>query len=469
MGVGDWVKDNLGLGGDVDQAVLGALESVIPDQLKEDPGEFFSFGGGLDQSVLNAIQSIVPDDPSEFFRFGGTLDQAALGAVDEFFTPGGIFGGSGGPEIPEAARAVFDASNVNPYDEAGALRRPSTEQTADRQTQNIKLRSAAEDQAMWSYLNSMSRGGSAARTVVDAAQLEMMQSGISDALARGMEQLETQYTMMSEELTRQQELASDEIQRSRLAALDSMTQLQKDLKQRGSDAQASIMQSAARTGGGIAAATEQALSRLGTSGANVSAGIRRRLEEEGQVERDLASQSADIQSDLGARLSQISQGALDRQQGLVETTAQGSSAELQNLVAQINAQRASERAATEFELDEGARQRALELMLNPPTMKVGGRAAGPYAGQAALINAAYRAGLDPELVELGVVTGNLSDLLWSTTGIDADPPSNAEVLAPYLTVEQDEAAMRIGELAAEGKLSEAVEYGQVTGVIPTFP
>lgn len=395
----------------------------------------------------------------------------AYGGIGPGYTYDVLPAGSGNRfvSVPDAARAVFDASNVNPYDEAGYLRRPSTRQTADTQIQNIKLRSAAEDQAMWTYLSSMSGRGSAARTVVDTAQLEMMQSGISDALARGMEQLETQYTMMSEELTRQQELASEQIQRSRLAALDSMTQLQTDLEQRGNEAQASIMQSAARTGGGIAAATEQALSRLGTSGANISEGIRRRLKEEGQVERDLASQSADIQSDLGARLTQISQKALDRQQGLVETTAQGSSAELQNLVAQINAQRASERAATEFELDEGARQQALQLMLNPPTMKVGGRAAGPYAGQGALINAAARAGLDPELVELGLVTGNLDDLLWSTTGIGADPPSDVEILAPYLTVELDDAARKVGELAAEGNFSGAVEYGQATGLIPTFP
>ena len=337
----------------------------------------------------------------------------AYGGIGPGYTYDVLPAGSGDRFVSDAARAVFDAANVNPYDEAGRFREASMRSAAESQYLGMKLAEQAREAAGWASLMARTRGGSAGRTVIDEAKLNMQQSAIDDALARGMEQLQSQYQMMADELNRQQELASDEIQRARLAALDSMTQLQQDLQQRSNQAQGDIMQSVGRTGGSIAAATQQALSRLGTTSNVVSEGIRRSLEEEGQVERGLAASQGDIQADLAARLGQISQGALDRQQGLVETQASGSSAELANLVAQITAQREGERAATEFELSEGARQQVLELMLNPPTKKVGGRAAGDLNKYALELEVLQGLGVPPAAALAAIVADKEGDVIES--------------------------------------------------------
>lgn len=391
----------------------------------------------------------------------------AYGGIGPGYTYDVLPAGSGDrfADIPESARAVFDAANVNPYDEAGRYREASMRSAAESQNLGMKLAAQARDAADWAALMSQTQRGSAARTVVDEAKLQMMQSAIDNALALGMEQLESQYQLMTDELNRQQELASDEIQRARLAALDSMTKLQDDLEQRGSRAQVDIMKSIGRTQGGIAAATQEALSRLGTTDAVVSAGIRRSLEEEGQVERGLAASQGDIQADLAARLSQISQGAMDRQQGLVETTAQGSSAELANLVAQINAQRASERSSAEFKLSEDARKQALELMLNPPTKRVGGRAAGKYADQAALIDIARRQGWDPGFTEIMAATGNLGDLLYEQN-MPAEL-TTAMQLAPIVQGMDPEDLMEAaGTAISEGRFEDALTFGELSYLTP---
>ena len=308
-----------------------------------------------------------------------------------------------GGSIPSAAREVFE--NEGPVEDRRA---EIKEALMERQARDAAIREEAQFTADWMALSARTGAGTPARTVVDQRKLQMQQSAIDDALNRGMAQLESQFQMMSEELERQRTLASDEIQRSRMAALDSLTQLQSDLQDRSAKSQADIARSAARTGGSIEAATQQALSRLGTTSGVVSEGIRRRLAEEGQVERDLAGSQADIQADLAARLGQISQSALDRQRGLAETTASGSSAELANLVARINAERASERAASEFELSEQARQQALELMLNPPTKKVGGRAKGDLNKYALQLEVMEDLGI-PAAASLAAIAANRED------------------------------------------------------------
>ena len=309
-----------------------------------------------------------------------------------------------GGSIPSAAREVFENESSEFVDRRAEIK----EALMERQARDAAIREEAQFTADWMALSARTGAGTPARTVVDQRKLQMQQSAIDDALNRGMAQLESQFQMMSEELQRQRTLASDEIQRSRMAALDSLTQLQSDLQDRNVKAQADIARSAARTGGSIEAATQQALSRLGTTSGVISEGIRRRLAEEGQVERDLAGSQADIQADLAARLGQISQSALDRQRGLAETTASGSSAELANLVARINAERASERAASEFELSEQARQQALELMLNPPTKKVGGRAKGDLNKYALPLEVMEDLGV-PAAAALAAIAANRED------------------------------------------------------------
>lgn len=329
---------------------------------------------------------------------------SALGVFEGAFGAfANIFG-----DLPEGAKEAFNASDVNPYDEAGRYRRDRQKQLADQQIQEYRILEDAENAAGWASLLSRTGAGSAGRTVVDEQKLRMSEAAIEDTLMRGMAQISSQYTMMAEELERQRQTSADEIDRARLAAIESMTRLQQDMAERSSATQAEIVANAARTGGSIEAATQAALSRLGTTSGVVSEGIRRRLGEEGQVERELAGSESDIQADLAARLGQISQGAMDRQRNLAETTASGSSAELANLVSRISAERAAERAATEFELSEDARQQIVELVLNPPTKKVGGRAKGDLNKYALDLEVMQGLGFTPAQA-LAAVAGNYED------------------------------------------------------------
>lgn len=331
--------------------------------------------------------------------------------------------------LPPEVKLIFDASDVNPYDEAGRFREASMRSAAESQNLGLKLADQARNEAMWANLFSRTGSGSGSSSVVDDSKLQMMQTAIDDTLARGMEQLNTQYQIMADELARQQTLASGEIKRARQQAMASISGLISDVTQRGSEAQASILESAARTGVGVAAATEQALARLGSTDAVISEGIRERLAGEGEAELGLARSEADIQSDLGARLTQISQDALGRQQGLVGAIAQGSSAELGNLAAYVTAQRAQEQSAAEFQLDEQARQQALELMLNPPTKTVGGSAAGDLNKYALELQVLKDMGIDPKNALMAVVGGYEDELIQSRSGF-ADPValSDAQLL-----------------------------------------
>ena len=321
------------------------------------------------------------------------------------------------PEVSEEARAVFDENQYGAYLEA-TIRGYGAGSIAgieDRRNQAI-ADAIARAQGL-EALNALIQPGSSGRTVVDTAKLQMQQDAINQTLSLGMQQLQEQYQIMQDELDRRNTQARDEIDRSRLAAIESISGLSQDLEARSADVQSLISTSAGRTLGGIAAGQEEALRRLGT--ANVTSGnIRRMLEEEGQTARDLAAESSDIEADLNARLSQISQDALGRQSGLVETQAAGSRGELDNLVASIVAQRASDRSASEFELSETARQQLLELALNPPTKKVGGSKAGIYADDADLVRIALRAGVGLDEIRVGLATGRLDDLVSFRSSMD---------------------------------------------------
>lgn len=324
------------------------------------------------------------------------------------------------PTISPEARAVFDENQYGAYLEAtirgygeGSM---TLEGIEGRRDQAI-LDALAREQGLRA-LNALIQPGSSGGTVVDTAKLQMQQNAINQTLSLGMQQLEEQYQIMQDELDRRNAQARDEIDRSRLAAIESISGLSKDLEARSADVQSLISTSAGRTAGSIAAGQEEALRRLGT--ANVTSGnIRRTLEEEGQTARDLAAESSDIEADLNARLSQISRDALGRQSGLVETQAAGSRSELDNLVASIVAQRASDRSASEFQLSETARQQLLELALNPPTKKVGGSKGGIYADDADLVRIALAAGVGLDEIRVGLATRRLDEVVAARSGMDA--------------------------------------------------
>lgn len=321
----------------------------------------------------------------------------------------------GSSAVTPEARAVFDGEQFG----AGVMAAGLVEGIGSiEDNRNQAIADAIARAQGLEALNDLIRPGSDASTVVDTRKLQMQQAAIQDTLSRGMQQLTEQYQIMQEELDRRNVQARDEIDRSRLAAIESISGLSQDLGTRSADVQSLISTNAGRTAGSIAAGQEEALRRLGT--ANVTSGnIRRMLEEEGQTARDLAAESSDIEADLNARLGQISRDALGRQSGLVETQAAGSRGELDNLVASIVAQRASDRSASEFQLSETARQQLLELALDPPTRKVGGRKKGIYADDADLVRQALRAGVDLDEIRVGLATGRLDDLVSFRSGIDA--------------------------------------------------
>lgn len=387
MGAWDWVKENLAPGGNLDQAVWDFVSSPFDD-----------VDINLPSVDLETAWEFIKD-PMDFTR------------VDEWNRR---FGSSTYASLPEDARAVFeDGISTQLSTDSERPRRTPGGGLGDRFQQ---IAQEAANAAGWANLLSRTGSGSSGYSVVDDSRLQMMQTAIDDTLARGMEQLNTQYQVMADELARQQTMAADEIKRARQQAMASISGLIADVTQRGAEAQTSILESAARTGVGVAAATEQALARLGSTDAVISEGIRQRLAGEGEAELGLAMSEADIQSDLGARLTQISQDALGRQQGLVGALAQGSSAELNNLVAAVTAQRMQEQSAAEFQLNEQARQQALELALNPPTRTVGGSAKGDLNKYATELQVLRAMGIDSQNALMAVVGGYDDDLIRSRSG-----------------------------------------------------
>ena len=420
----DEVKKALGTAADVQEEIVGEITGTIglgqvPDDLTNLAARS-PFLQNLGQGAIDMYK-----DLSDAPVYSGAINvfESGFGAFAN------VFGG-----LPDEAKAVFNASDVNPYDEAGRYRRDRQQQLADQQIQEYRILEDAENAAGWAALMARTGAGSAGRTVVDEQKLRMSEAAIEDTLMRGMAQISSQYTMMA-----------DEIDRARLAAIESMTRLQQDMADRSTATQADIVANAARTGGNIEAATQAALSRLGTTSGVVSEGIRSRLAEEGQVERDLAASESDIQADLAARLGQISQDAMGRQRNLVETTASGSSAELANLVARISAERAAERAATEFELSEGARQRIVELVLNPPTKKVGGRAKGDLNKYALDLEVMKGLGFTPAQALAAVAGDYENDLIQGRANPQFDEDDFAAQVLAQASPEQQQLALEAAQ------------------------
>jgi len=388
------------------------------ESIKEGAGEAWTF-------VQDPMSNMRPGDRPDWLEsildielgfegMGGPTIEEVLNTTDE--SANTFFGlREPYPEVSPEARAVFDGEQFG----AGIMAAGLVEGIGSiEDNRNQAIADAIARAQGLEALNDLIRPATEGRTVVDTAKLQMQQNAINQTLSLGMQQLEEQYQIMQDELDRRNAQARDEIDRSRLAAIESISGLSKDLEARSADVQSLISTSAGRTAGSIAAGQEEALRRLGT--ANVTSGnIRRTLEEEGQTARDLAAESSDIEADLNARLSQISRDALGRQSGLVETQAAGSRSELDNLVASIVAQRAADRSASEFQLSETARQQLLELALNPPTKKVGGSKGGIYADDADLVRLALRAGVGIDEIRVGLATGRLDDLVSFRSGMDA--------------------------------------------------
>lgn len=285
----------------------------------------------------------------------------------------------GSPRIPgmdsapsTASTGSVEARTQRAYD--STQREPYVD--IELQNMEAQLLRAANMEHFDQYYKQGTKGG----TGVDTAKLAMQQAAIEDTLARSMEHIASQFKLMTAEMERQKEQGKKEMDSARLDALDSLTKMSADLESTSARTNAMMASAAMRTGGDIGAATEGALRRLGSTDNVISDGARRAIEEEGQSEVGLAASEAQIQSDLSARLAQITEGQLGRSRGSAEQIAQGGQTAMSASMAALLAQRQADRSGTEFEVSENARQAALELALNPPTRSWGGTAGGRFAG-----------------------------------------------------------------------------------------
>jgi len=327
----------------------------------------------------------------------------------------------------EQGKAVGDTWESNPG------RAKSLVNAADWQRNYIRTQSGLDAAANKSYFDSLYSSGSSGGTGIDTASLEMQQAAIEDTLARSMEQIASQFELMTAEMERQKEASALEMDAARVAALESLTAMSADLEETSTRTQAQMAASALRTGGDIGAATEGALRRLGSTSDVISAGARRAIEEEGQSEVGLAASEAQIQSDLSARLGQITEGQLGRSRGSAEQIAQGGQTAMSASMAALLAQQQAQRSGTEFEVGENARQAALELALNPPTRSWGGTAGGPLAGMDHIRQAGLDYGMSETEIMLGIESGTIFDRLGfgKQTG-----NKNAGVLAQVFSDEE---------------------------------
>jgi len=290
-------------------------------------------------------------------------------------TPVSSYGSPEAGVIAARAKAAFaaaDPSSAHPY----ASQRVPGGLGADIRAAEAEYERAANMAHFDQYYKQGTKGG----TGVDTAKLAMQQAAIEDTLAWSMEHIASQFKLMTEEMERQKEQGKQEMDSARLDALDSLTKMSADLESTSNRTNAMMASAAMRTGGDIGAATEGALRRLGSTSDVISDGARRAIEEEGQSEVGLAASEAQIQSDLSARLAQITEGQLGRSRGSAEQIAQGGKTAMSASMAALLAQRQADRSGTEFEVSENARQAALELALNPPTRSWGGTAGGRFAG-----------------------------------------------------------------------------------------
>jgi len=332
-------------------------------------------------------------------------------------------------------KAVGDTWESNPD------RKPALVNAADWQYKYIKTQSALDSAANKSYFDSLYGSGSSGGTGIDTASLEMQQAAIEDTLARSMEQIASQFELMTAEMERQKEASALEMDAARVAALESLTAMSADLEQTSTRTQAQMAASALRTGGDIGAATEGALRRLGSTSDVISDGARRAIEEEGQSEVGLAASEAQIQSDLSARLGQITEGQLGRSRGSAEQIAQGGQTAMSASMASLLSQQQAQRSGTEFEVGENARQAALELALNPPTRSWGGTAGGPLAGMDHIRQAGLDYGMSETEIMLRIEAGTMFDRL----GVGKQTGNNNAQILSQVKTDEELAALAVSD------------------------
>lgn len=317
---------------------------------------------------------------------------------------------------------VEEGPTMGPFATYEELEYWSTTTPTEHQAMLDQLAAEAELQ---NWFDGLYTPGTASTTVVDQAAVALQTATINDTLARGLEQLQTQFDLAEAAINTRLTQADEQIEMARAKALESLTTYQRDIEQRGAAASARIGNDALAAAMRNVAASDEALRRAGSMGSLVSAGGMRDIAAAGEQERMLMAGQSEIQQDLTERLTQIASQQSGRQMGLTEQIAQGARSTAEVEAQQLIDDLIAERSRQEFDLSESNRQRLLELALSPPTRQVGGRKASGILGSQAEVQ------MVAQLMKEGISRDDALSMVLS--GTDEDYFSNMLGVQDYMT------------------------------------
>lgn len=347
-------------------------------------------------------QRLTPDEidalsPNDFMAYQQSLairsNGGLFGAIgpDSTISPGladtigrGSFGGSGGGGISEFDQALLESVGYRP-----------------------------------------GSPGSPARQVVDQQALAAQQDAIQQTLDATLAHIADQFQTMQGELDRQRQAGLDEIERARSQALESLTGLRSDFATRSDRVDAQILESIARTSGGIREGADDVLRDLEAQGAS-AAGVQEAI----AAGVSQAESQGQIQADLVNRLQEINDAFLGRNLQTTENISQGATSQTEQSFASLLAGLTAQRGQDEFSANEQARQALLQLALNPPQRTIPGSRGTPAGG---VLNEA-----DTLLFRLALQQGMsgeqaLADILEGRPLFDPLPPQEAPSVDDIVT------------------------------------
>lgn len=271
--------------------------------------------------------------------------------------------------------------------------------------------------------------GSAARQVTDTTAVQAQQSAIQQTLDASLAHIADGFERMNADLDRLRSEGLDEIEAAREAVMAELAGVREDFATQSDDVDASIIASIEGTRGAISSDSEGILRDLEAQGASTT-GVQEAVTR-GQAQ---AANQGQIQADLVDRLQEINANYLQRNEQTTANIAQGASGDLESNFASALSSVAQDRADKNFQVQEGARQALLQLIMNPPKKTVGGSKGTSSSGwsveETNAAKALAAAGVPADRISLAINTGNLNSLADSHLFPDtADGNLLADVIA----------------------------------------
>jgi vacuolar-type H+-ATPase subunit H len=281
-------------------------------------------------------------------------------------------------------------------------------------------------------------GGGSGAALAAIAQQEAL---ITAQLQLTMANIAEQFSGLTAELERQKEVSGATIADARLRAVGELTGVSEEFEKRAAEGIQGAQEATDRARGAISADAAALLSDLEAQGASTAA-TQERLGEG----RALLSQQGAIGERLAARLNEVSRSGLERQRGVAETVAQGSTGDLENNVAAALAQANAQRQQQEFEAQQGFLQAQLALAGSAARGGGGGGGGGRRGGGGGggggggrfgplfdskdefLISQLMSGGATMQEATFAVASGNANQAADQFLGLGAafDPPSPSE-------------------------------------------